>query len=350
MATPTSLTVPECGDIPAIIALHRELEKGDAAAIDFTRLGFAVPSGMVLLAHILKSAKSADKIRSITGYSDYDYSANVGFYQACGFDIPRHEARGGETYYPVTTFTQESVAQEIQRSGGPIGEYINHMVARPAYLITRKTSGNFYETVKYALREIVRNVAEHSKADYFTMCGQYWPNKRSVQVAIADCGIGIVNGLKQNPNYSHIKSDKNALRLALFPATSGKRIYYNRADISTPSEPENIWENSGFGLYILSQIAKTCGKLFIGSGDSYIEIHGARRTYGDFGIPGTFIFIDVDIDKVGAIDRRLKDITARGESFAKRYITRGAAPIASASSKRIISNGARIAKGDGALL
>lgn len=75
--------------------------------------------------------------------------------------------------------------------GIPIGAHANTTVGRLAYLITRQTRGDLFYTVKYCLREILRNVAEHSQSDHFLVMAQYWPEKCQVEIAVLDRGIGL---------------------------------------------------------------------------------------------------------------------------------------------------------------
>lgn len=69
----------------------------------------------------------------------------------------------------------------------------------------------------------MRNVVEHSKLDLIEYCGQYWPSRHMVEVAILDVGNGVRRGLRHNP-YLNISSDRDALHLALLPWVSGKRF------------------------------------------------------------------------------------------------------------------------------
>lgn len=97
---------------------------------------------------------------------------------------------------------------------------------------------------------MLRNSIEHSKNHCVWICAQYWPSYSMAEIAILDNGIGIRQSLCSNYNYaSKINNDSDALKLALLPGITenyGKKQF------------NGDWNNSGYGLYIASQM---CNKL-----------------------------------------------------------------------------------------
>ncbi|WP_249582185.1 hypothetical protein [Thermohalobaculum sediminis] len=223
------------------------------------------------------------------------------------------------------------------KAGKPVGEQVNMMVGRLAYLITRKTSGNLFFTVRYCLREIIRNIAEHSESDDFLVMGQFWPQSRDVELAVLDRGIGLQRSLANNPKFAALGSDRKAIRIALLPSTSGKKIY-EKAHAMDTKDTDGEWGNSGFGLYITSQMARATGRFVIGSGNARLEFARNAKYNGDFFLPGTLVSMTVNVDKLGQLEAALKAISDRGEAFARRYLTAGADVIASAASRLLMEN------------
>lgn len=69
-----------------------------------------------------------------------------------------------------------------------------------AAMLCGSDSGAVFDTLTYSVRELMRNVVEHSEAKQFGICAQYWPTKGRVEVAILDRGIGLRESLKNNPH------------------------------------------------------------------------------------------------------------------------------------------------------
>jgi hypothetical protein len=94
--------------------------------------------------------------------------------------------------------------------------------------------------LSYSLRELMRNVFEHSETDSLYYCAQYWPKSSKVEVAVADFGIGIRRALSRNPNF-RFDSDKEAREYSLLPSVSGA---------THRERSSGTWFNSGYGLYM----------------------------------------------------------------------------------------------------
>lgn len=328
--------VPPFSDIDEILKFSKELAGTDQIVLDFSRTGFAVPSGMLLLASIISRANADGRIATTMGETPNDYPANMGFYEACGLNVPKRDAPGSATYYPITKHDVVAMREIAARSGKPVGEHVNIFVGRLAYLITRETRGDLFLTVKYCLREIIRNVAEHSESEHLLVMGQFWPQKREFSLAVLDEGIGLRRALSGNPKFASLDSDLSAIRIALLPSTSGKKIYDGREFDDKDAEGE--WGNSGFGLYMTSQIARRSGTFVIGSGDSRVEIRGRKKVNGGYGLPGTLVSLTVNIDRLGRLEASLRNLSEQGEAFARRYLTAGAEVIASAASRLIMDD------------
>lgn len=159
-------------------------------------------------------------------------------------------------------------------------------------------------TYRYCIREILRNVFEHSGADECFICGQRWENG-NVEFAILDEGRGICATLGQKYN---IVSDADALLTAIRPGTT------RTAGLS---KEENVFDNSGFGLFVLSQLSMNFGWFCLGSGNA--RIFGKDRVVSQkdgYAMAGTFFgarFLRAPSDFLGVLD----DIIESGEGEAK---------------------------------
>ncbi|MDP5308641.1 hypothetical protein [Paracoccus spongiarum] len=292
---------------------------------------------MLVLATLIEDAVRTGRVPIQSGITPRDYPSNMGFYAACGIDVPRDKAPGSATYYPITRHDVAQLRSRAAEQGIPIGAHVNLTVGRLAYLITQQTSGDLFYTVKYCLREILRNVAEHSQSDHLLVMGQYWPQLNQVELAVLDQGIGLRAALSENPKFSGLASDRYAIRLALLPSTSGKKVYDASEKVDEP-EAEGKWGNSGFGLYVTSQMARRTGSFMIASGDARLEITGNQKRSGAFFLPGTLVSVKMDLARLGRLEPALKQITDRGETIAKRFLTAGADVLASAASRLIMED------------
>jgi len=329
--------VPQFADIEGIQAFAAELRSSPSVALDFSRTGFANPTGMLLLASVVGEAVASGSVVATRGITAYDYPSNMGFYDACGLDAPKHEAPGSATYYPITKFDVNLLRARAAELEIPVGAHVNVTVGRLAYLITRKTSGDLFFTVKYCLREILRNVAEHSQSDQLLVMGQYWKERNQIELAVLDRGIGLRAALTENPRFADLTSDRNSIRLALLPSTSGKKLY-DGPRRQTEEDPEGEWGNSGFGLFITSQMARRAGSFMIASGDARLELTGNYKRSGNFFLPGTLVSMKMDVARLGRLEPSLKQISDRGEVIAKRFLTAGADVLASAASRLILDD------------
>lgn len=331
------LYVPKFDDLDGMRDFARELESSAVVALDFSRVGFATPTGMLVLASLIEEAVRVGRVPIQSGITPRDYPSNMGFYTACGFDVPNFDSPGGANYYPITRFDVVQLRARAAELKIPIGAHVNVTVGRLAYLITHKTSGELFYTVKYCLREILRNVAEHSQSDHLLVMGQYWPETNKVELAVLDRGIGLRAALSKNSKFSGIKSDRDAIRIALLPSTSGTKVY-DASESLHEEDAEGEWGNSGFGLYVTSQMARRTGSFTIASCDARLEITGNQKRYGAFFLSGTLVSIKMDLGLLGRLEPALKQISDRGEAIAKRFLTSGAEVLASAASRLIMKD------------
>ncbi|GAA5048535.1 hypothetical protein GCM10023208_05810 [Erythrobacter westpacificensis] len=184
------------------------------------------------------------------------------------------------------------------------------MASDLAQILIRGGKKEVRETVTYAIREIVRNIIEHSESEDFTVSAQYYPYKGLVEIAIMDRGKGIRRGLSSNPHLS-ISSDYEAILKALVLGISGS--FYR----GMPEEKKTEWSNSGFGLFMTIQICRMGGRFTIGSAGSLITMTKSQKQHVPFGISGTFIVMQMRVSELPRLIGLLRMLAARGERLAK---------------------------------
>lgn len=189
----------------------------------------------------------------IDGFEDNGYLAHMGFFRALGLDYgnaPSFKSHSSN-YLPLT---RKDINEELTKANSfyDYHDYIEENSQELANVLTHNNSEVSTEILTYTIREIVRNIFEHSKAECYYYCAQYWTENNTVELAIVDNGVGILSTLKENPKFNNLENNFDALKLALMPATTGK-----------PNNDDYQWSNSGFGLYMLNQLTSDNGDFFI---------------------------------------------------------------------------------------
>lgn len=171
------------------------------------------------------------------------------------------------------------------------GEYIGETIERVLQTILYKYVNNHLSFFTYMLREVIRNVPEHSECDYCQL-EIYLNDQDEIGFRIIDKGIGIMKSLMKNSLYSRINDNFSFIYLSLKPGVT-KTV---RHDLSIPKE----WRNSGFGLYMISNLVKDMGRFEIkskGAGLVHRNIFVERLTLDKI-IPGTVVTLVIDLEKV----------------------------------------------------
>ncbi|WP_338912783.1 ATP-binding protein [Clostridium perfringens] len=168
---------------------------------------------------------------------------------------------------------------------------------------------NFYA---YIMREMIRNVCEHSKAKEAYLLIYISEDKQELGFKVIDNGIGLKKSLKENPNYSTIDDNKTAVILAVKPGVSRS---YKR----DPNR-DDVWQNSGFGLYMISSICERYGNFYLVSGNFGINIKNSNTDYLKYPktrIKGTEVTVSINLSLIKDIPRLLKEISLKGNETAE---------------------------------
>lgn len=317
---------PTRTDLGTIFSFARELDyyaMHDQLIID---LGedehFFSPFLMLFTAAKLRSLRSRNPgLRiELRNHHRHEYPGHMGFYRMFGVDHGRDlgEAWGSENYLPITALQREAFYERPTDKYRELPDLIQRTSDRIANVITRgdPERRNMFDALTFSIREVMRNVFEHSRADCLYYCAQYWPRSNKVEFAIADFGIGIRKALGENPNF-RFGSDKEAIEKSLLPSVSG------RTHLPRTSE---TWFNSGYGLYMTNRLARNGGNFVLASGA--MAVHLSRRTKTNFAtsFPGTVLRFNLNVDEIGDVEGRLKQFKEEGYDVAKEIAGSGNRP------------------------
>lgn len=236
----------------------------------------------------------------------HSYLSHLGFfdYILMGEGNAVGAASGSGTYLPITRISKPDFNSDTES----VREWYEKIMSA-ARGLARVVSGTLEDTQEnrlynYALREIIRNVFEHSGASECYVCGQRWYNGK-VEIAVVDEGMGIAESLRKS---FELENDMEALNLAIKPGVSRT---------SNVSKSENIYDNSGFGLYVLSQLATNFGWYILGSGTSRLVGHNREVAEEKLNFSGTYFGMQL-LHPPKQFSGTLSDIIMVGEEEAKK--------------------------------
>lgn len=309
------ILLPERFDRDDLAPFFAELDAArdePSVTIDFSPLTYSYPTAMLVAGSKLRDWVN---YRFMKGYQSvrkgidpnrrvHSYMMHLGFFDFIYMDDEGKQvgqAQGSTKYLPITRLVIEPFDPST-RTREAWYEEIREESRRLAGVL----AGTYDDTEElrvysYSIREIIRNVFEHSQAKECYICGQRWWNGK-VEIAILDEGIGIARTISE----AHpVNDDLHALQLALMPGISRTNLI---------SENENIFGNSGFGLYILSNLAASFGWFVLGSGDGrVIGYNNTERLNETFSFAGTFFGMRLN-HAPHNFRSVLEDIIAAGEA------------------------------------
>ena len=278
------------------------------ATVDFAPLRSIEPFGLLYVGAALRTFFRQREYRGIAaqgvraGEPAHEYLAHVGFFQWLGIGVGNAPGAvpGGATWLPVTTMTRAEFDKRIAETGKPLGSVIQQECERLARLVTQSNQLKVTAPLAYCLREVIRNVFEHADIDRCVICAQKCADG-AVEIAVIDQGRGIRRSLEERLQFA---SDGEALRSSLRPGVS-----------RCPStDPDNPWGNSGFGLFVLSELGRELGTFRVVSGQAALHLTGGDIREESATLCGTAIQLRLRRPKGVNLASHIESIIARGES------------------------------------
>jgi len=285
---------------------------------DYQYLKTVEPFGMLLVGSKMRELyhKYNETVAFVDrNYKQHDYAAHMGFFQSIYQDFGNKpgEANGSSSYVPITHLDVKQLKIESYENSEVVQETIERKSIELARVISRGNN-KLKKILSYSIRELMRNIVEHSESKSIWFAGQYWPSKDRVEISILDEGVGIKQALSVNPNLE-IKNDKDALFLSIEPGISGKAFRYKG---KMRKQEDTIWQNSGYGLYVTSEICQVGGDFLICSGEDAVIIKNNKHAVKETNFKGTAIRMRLKVSRIDSInDDLIDDIVRRGEQIAK---------------------------------
>ncbi len=230
-----------------------------------------------------------------------------------GSNSPRPNAvePQSESFLPITTLTTADFKQKNGRGLVELNEAIDHEAQILTRTLTHLGSGYIFDVVQYSLREIMRNVFEHSGSLNLHYCAQYWPSTKTVELIISDCGMGIYNSLVLNPSFKNL-APRDALHFACLPGVSGN------AEAMRERASPNPWRNSGYGLYMTSRLCRNDGDFLVISSDKALSLnHSGKSDFSIQNLRGTLIRLHLKLHEVETLRSALARYTVEGKTISE---------------------------------
>lgn len=285
---------------------------------DFKNLNWVEPFALLYVSyHIAVYRSSRPEIRfdavNFQIKNAHLYAAHMGFFKSFGLDFGKKpgEANGGNHYVPIKIFDISRFEQESIDEGLEVGDVLEKHAGRLSRILTREDDGDLVETLEFSLREMFRNVVEHSGAKRIGFCAQYYPKLKKVELAVLDNGIGVTQSLKANP-YLQIETDKDALNYSLLPGVSGKAFK------GAPKQRKGFWSNSGFGLFMTSELCRNGGSFFICSGTAGVFLKNYSKRNVQANLQGTSLRLVFNTSEIDAVKEALASYREKGQKVASQ--------------------------------
>lgn len=316
---------PAKADLQAIFRFAKDIDyyaMHDKLTIEFADETFFSPFALLFIAAKIKSfrTKHPGVVIEFKNYQKHYYASHMGFFRMCGFDRGREvgTTAGGDNFIPITCLERSSFYETPTDRFEELPDLIQRHADKIALVIARDqtTNTDMFDALSYAIREVMRNVFEHSKADSLYYCAQFWPKSSKVEFAIVDFGIGIRKGLAENPNF-RFNNDKEAIEYCLLPSVSGKTHLPRRS---------STWFNSGYGLYMTNRLARHGGNFVLASGMRGIHFSRKNKTNLNTSFSGTALRFNFDVNEIGNVRERLDQFRKEGQEIAKTIAGSGNRP------------------------
>lgn len=281
---------------------------------DFSNMQHCHPFGLLVLGNSIRRNRFHYKNANHKLVGEYStqgtaFAADLGFFQYAGWDVGRETGIEdyGVRHIPIKRITVKEL-QNLGRGTYVLGDLVDYYAGELAYTLTQEDSSEVKKTLQYCLREMIRNVFEHAGVEEVWACGQYWPSRNEAEIALIDEGKGIWGSLRTNRRYK-LSSDAEANKLALQPGAS--RMFGIRQD------PYDIWQNSGYGLFMASALCGLGGYFILGSGQDTTLVNSEQQANYFSDIKGTAICMNIRTDLIDNLQSQLDRLATVGRARAE---------------------------------
>ena len=287
------------------VSSFKHLSNQNKYVFDFENLKRIDPFSLLYLSSELRTfkLKNSESEFLAKNFQHCTYAAHMGFIQSFGLDFGKQpgEANNNNRYIPIRIYDVPQIKESARDLMVHTGEILEGFAKEISEVLTQNYDKDLTEILRYCLREALRNIVEHSHSQRFGFCAQYLPSLNVVSFAVLDRGIGIKESLKDNPKLK-LETHLEAIKESLKPGISGK-IYPGQK-----RKPKGDWANSGYGLFMTSNICKNGGSFFVASGDKGIYLSSNDEKTLDINIDGTSLNLTINLNQKNNLNDLLQGL------------------------------------------
>lgn len=170
-----------------------------------------------------------------------------------------HVLDSGEST-PEWDDSSQNTGLHVLRSHGDVARFVSS-----AAVLGEGPTKDALDALQYGMAELGRNVIQHADSPVGGIAmAQYFPEARAMQISICDWGQGVRLSLARN--YPELRTDIEALKLAVLPHASGAT-----SDLG----PYASLDNAGLGLFFCKEIAwRAGGSFWLASNAALLGVQG----------------------------------------------------------------------------
>ncbi len=277
--------------------------------LDFSNISFAKPSGSLLLAFGIRKLSDYRNSYQLISYARGHSSKNdalsylryMGFFELAGISLnnTNKALTNKKSHLPIRTIKRDKF-----NNHEVLQVQIESLSEKLAQVIFSKRNEFMQQYfLAYCIRELIRNVFEHADTNECFLIGQKWKNGIA-EITVGDEGIGVLESLNKINNE---KSVRSALKKCLLPGISG----------SSNINSNDYWSNSGYGLYVISELGKKFGSFSIACNNSLLSLSKSKTFRRALPLRGTIVTLTIDTSSADYFPNIIEQIVKRGEKIAE---------------------------------
>lgn len=149
------------------------------------------PISLLLLSSELDLFKKANPESefSAKNFTHCSYPAHMGFFKSFGLDFGKFPGEAGNLnnrYIPIRIYSVSQIKEAARENMVNPGEILEGFAAEITKVLTQDKEENLSEILQYCVREILRNIVEHSNTEKFGFCAQFLPSQSKVSFAVLE--------------------------------------------------------------------------------------------------------------------------------------------------------------------
>ena len=294
---------------------YDDIKSSDKLTFSFSNLKFIEPAGAVLFLSTIDMLaeegvsydfEPIDDIHS----SAVSYGKNLGIFQQLNL-CQDHSYKLGKTYISPKKVAIKDVHELNPQIEKFYEKFSNGIVSHSITMLDYSVEDEVKELFTFVVRELIRNIFDHSLTNHFYFASQKYPKSEFVEVVICDegCGLRATVPFDVEERWYDQDTDENAIRKAVLPGITAE---------SNHAYASEDYKNSGYGLALVRKIIeKTDGEFGIATGTKAINFHKSGESVNECHIKGTLVRMRINVHNLSTINFR--ELVSEAQNEAKKY-------------------------------